>query len=238
MTSVGGDVVPVKPSGEKQGTGVVVSNPDAGTSVSATDEDGNTVPAVINPDTGVVEVTPGVGVDGPITVVVTDPDLPGGSVSVEVPVEGHDKGRDDNGNGQPTKPGTGGSSNGNSIWPWILGGAILGGLASGSSNGSSQPGGHAGGANHNGAQQSGTGNNTGSNQAAQNNSGQQSGTSAQQSAPGAQSGQAGTSGKSAQGANGALANTGVSGVMAALAAALIATAVGVLLLVTRRRQQD
>ncbi|MGX7107691.1 LPXTG cell wall anchor domain-containing protein, partial [Hutsoniella sourekii] len=42
-------------------------------------------------------VTPGTNVDGPITVIVEDPDLPGGKVEIEVPVNGHEKGRDDNG---------------------------------------------------------------------------------------------------------------------------------------------
>ena len=90
------DVKPVKPTDEKQDTGVKVTNPDDDTKVSATDEDGKTIPAEID-DNGNVVVTPGEDVDGPITVVVEDPDLPGGKTEIEVPVEGHEKGVDDNG---------------------------------------------------------------------------------------------------------------------------------------------
>ncbi|WP_198531032.1 hypothetical protein, partial [Corynebacterium sp. HMSC059E07] len=64
----------VKPSDEKQDTGVKVTNPGEDTKVSATDEDGNKVPAEID-ENGNVVVTPGKKVDGPITVVVEDPDL-------------------------------------------------------------------------------------------------------------------------------------------------------------------
>ena len=88
---------PVDPTDEKQGTGVIVNNPDDDTKVTATDEDGKDVPAVINPETGEIEVTPGEDVDGPINVVVEDPDLPGGKKEIEVEVEGHKKGHDDNG---------------------------------------------------------------------------------------------------------------------------------------------
>ena len=88
---------PVDPTDEKQGTGVIVNNPDEDTKVSAKDEDGKDVPAVINPETGEIEVTPGEDVDGPINVTVEDPDLDGGKQDVEVEVNGHEKGRDDNG---------------------------------------------------------------------------------------------------------------------------------------------
>ena len=44
-------------------------------------------------------MTPGKDVDGPITVTVTDPDLPGGKKDITVPVNGHEAGRDDNGSG-------------------------------------------------------------------------------------------------------------------------------------------
>ena len=90
------DVKPVKPTDEKQDTGVKVTNPDDDTKISATDEDGKTIPAEID-ENGNVVVTPGEDVDGPITVVVEDPDLPGGKTEIEVPVEGHEKGVDDNG---------------------------------------------------------------------------------------------------------------------------------------------
>ncbi len=89
------DVKPVKPTDKQQDTGVKVTNPDKDTKVSATDEDGTKIPAEIDKDGNVV-VTPGKDVDGPITVVVEDPDLDGGKVKVEVPVEGHEKGVDDN----------------------------------------------------------------------------------------------------------------------------------------------
>ncbi|WCZ39705.1 hypothetical protein [Corynebacterium jeddahense] len=47
-------------------------------------------------DQGKVRVIPGEDVDGPITVTITDPDVPNGKVEVEVPVNGHEKNRDDN----------------------------------------------------------------------------------------------------------------------------------------------
>ncbi|PAT14381.1 hypothetical protein CKJ84_08645 [Corynebacterium sp. NML 120412] len=89
-------VKPVEPTGDKQGTGVKVTNSGADTKVSAKDEDGNKVPAEIDGNGNVV-VTPGEGVDGPIEVTVEDPDLDGGKATVEVPVNGHEKDRDDNG---------------------------------------------------------------------------------------------------------------------------------------------
>ncbi|MDK8242006.1 YPDG domain-containing protein [Corynebacterium coyleae] len=88
---------PVDPTDEKQGSGVIVNNPDDDTKVTAKDEDGKDVPAVINPETGEIGLTPGKDVDGPITVTITDPDLDGGKVDIEVPVNGHKKGVDDNG---------------------------------------------------------------------------------------------------------------------------------------------
>ena len=101
-------VKPVEPTDEKQDTGIKVTNPGEDTTVSATDEDGNKVPAEIDKDGNVV-VTPGEDVDGPITVVVEDPDLDGGKAEIEVPVEGHEKGVDDN--KKPAKPGKDLSSN-------------------------------------------------------------------------------------------------------------------------------
>ncbi|WP_180950052.1 putative Ig domain-containing protein [Corynebacterium coyleae] len=105
-TTVDGTPKPVDPTDEKQGTGVKVSNPDKDTKVSAKDEDGKDVPAVINPETGEIEVTPGKDVDGPITVTVEDEDLPEGKTEVEVPVNGHEKDRDDNGSDKTTVDGT------------------------------------------------------------------------------------------------------------------------------------
>ncbi|MDK6814805.1 hypothetical protein QP363_12550, partial [Corynebacterium sp. UMB6689] len=95
-------VKPVDPTDEEQDTGIKVTNPDDDTKVSATDEDGKDIPVEID-ENGNVVVTPGTDVDGPINVVVEDPDLDGGKAEIEVPVEGHDKGRDDN--KKPAKPG-------------------------------------------------------------------------------------------------------------------------------------
>ncbi|WP_246823300.1 Rib/alpha-like domain-containing protein, partial [Facklamia sp. HMSC062C11] len=76
---------PVDPTDQKQGTGIVVTNPD-GTTVTAKDKNGNNVPAEINKVTGEIEVTPGTDATDPITVTVTDSDLDGGSKDIEVPV--------------------------------------------------------------------------------------------------------------------------------------------------------
>lgn len=103
-TEVGGAVKPVHPSDEKQGTGIVITNPDETTTVTATDEDGKQVPAEINPETGEIEVTPGTDVDGPIKVVIEDEDLPRGRATIPVQVVGHEEGRDDN--GSEDKPAT------------------------------------------------------------------------------------------------------------------------------------
>ncbi|SQI18977.1 putative Ig domain-containing protein [Corynebacterium jeikeium] len=102
-TKVEGDPKPVDPTDEKQDTGVDIVNKDDDTKVSATDEDGKKVPVEVDED-GNVHVTPGTDVDGPITVVVEDPDLPGGKVEVEVPVTDHEKDRDDNGSDTPPAP--------------------------------------------------------------------------------------------------------------------------------------
>ncbi|WP_416358584.1 hypothetical protein, partial [Corynebacterium sp. Marseille-P8863] len=87
---------PVQASDEKQSTGVTVKNPDEDTKPSATDKDGKNIPVEVDPETGDVVVTPGEDVDGPITVTIEDPDLDGGKTTVEVPVDGHTKGKDDN----------------------------------------------------------------------------------------------------------------------------------------------
>ncbi|WP_168156403.1 hypothetical protein, partial [Corynebacterium sp. HMSC11D10] len=95
-----------EPTDEKQGTGVVVENEDDETKVTAKDEDGKDVPAVINPETGEIEVTPGEDVDGPINVTIEDPDLPNSKVEVEIDVNGHEKNRDDNGSDPANEDGT------------------------------------------------------------------------------------------------------------------------------------
>ena len=93
----------VDPTNDEQDTGIIVTNPDDDTKVSAKDEDGKDVPVKIDED-GKIVVTPGEDVDGPITVVVEDPDLPEGKVEIEVPVNGHEKDRDDNGSETPETP--------------------------------------------------------------------------------------------------------------------------------------
>ena len=98
-------VKPVEPTADEQDSGIKVSNPDDDTKVSAKDEDGKDVPAKID-DNGNVVVTPGEDVDGPITVTVEDPDLDGGKAVVEVPVNGHKKGQDDNNSDKTEEPGT------------------------------------------------------------------------------------------------------------------------------------
>ena len=105
-TSVDGSgVKTVEPTADEQDSGIKVSNPDDDTKVSAKDEDGKDVPAKID-DNGNVVVTPGEDVDGPITVTVEDPDLDGGKAVVEVPVNGHKKGQDDNNSDKTEEPGT------------------------------------------------------------------------------------------------------------------------------------
>lgn len=49
-------------------------------------------------------MTPGTDVDGPITVTISDPELPGGKKVVVVPVKGHAAGRDDNGSDATPEP--------------------------------------------------------------------------------------------------------------------------------------
>lgn len=93
------NVKPVDPTNDPQDTGINVENPDGDTKVTAKDEDGKYIPAVIDPKTGEIIVTPGTDVDGPIVVTIEDPDLPGGKTRVIVDVNGHVWGRDDNGNG-------------------------------------------------------------------------------------------------------------------------------------------
>ena len=90
------EVTPVDPTDDEQLTGIVVKNPSEDTTVTAVDEDGKEIPVRID-NNGNVRVTPGEDVDGPITVTITDDNLPNGSVDVEVPVNGHEKGVDDNG---------------------------------------------------------------------------------------------------------------------------------------------
>lgn len=80
------NIKPVDSTDEKQGTGIIVTNPDEKTTVSAKDANGKDVTPVINKVTGEIEVTPGTDATGPITVTVTDSDLPEGKKDIEVPV--------------------------------------------------------------------------------------------------------------------------------------------------------
>ena len=102
-TKVTGNVKPVDPTDEKQDAGIKVENKDKDTKISAKDEDGKDIPVEID-DNGKVIVTPGTNVDGPITVTIKDPDLPGGKKVITVPVNGHEAGRDDNHSGYPYRP--------------------------------------------------------------------------------------------------------------------------------------
>ncbi|WP_370511811.1 hypothetical protein, partial [Corynebacterium sp. NML180780] len=95
----------VEPTDDGQSTGVKVENPTGKTTVTAKDEDGKGVPAKIDPATGEILVTPGEGIDGPITVTVEDPSLDE-PATVEVPVLGHAAGIDDNESEDPTDPTT------------------------------------------------------------------------------------------------------------------------------------
>ncbi|EGS31636.1 hypothetical protein HMPREF9130_1187 [Peptoniphilus sp. oral taxon 375 str. F0436] len=80
------NIKPVDPTDQKQGTGIIVTNPDKTTTVSAKDANDKVVTPVINKETGEIEVTPGKDAKGPITVTVTDSDLPEGKKEIEVPV--------------------------------------------------------------------------------------------------------------------------------------------------------
>ncbi|MFX1802056.1 hypothetical protein, partial [Campylobacter jejuni] len=76
------EVSPVDPTDDEQLTGIVVKNPSEDTKVTAVDEDGKEIPVRID-NNGNVRVTPGEDVDGPITVTITDDNLPNGAVDVE-----------------------------------------------------------------------------------------------------------------------------------------------------------
>ncbi|KRM17313.1 hypothetical protein FC40_GL001210 [Ligilactobacillus hayakitensis DSM 18933 = JCM 14209] len=94
---------PVDPTDEAQDTGVIVKYPTKDTTVTATDEDGKDIPVEID-DKGHIIVTPGKDVDGPITVTVDDPSMDAPQ-TVEVEVNGHTKGNDDNGSDKPANNG-------------------------------------------------------------------------------------------------------------------------------------
>ena len=108
-TSVESAPKTVNPTDESQDSGITVKNKDDDTKVTAKDEDGKDVPVTVGDD-GKISLTPGKDVDGPITVTIEDKDLPTGKAEVEVPVKGHQKGRDDSKpafkDGTTVKPGT------------------------------------------------------------------------------------------------------------------------------------
>ncbi|MCZ0726061.1 putative Ig domain-containing protein [Aerococcus kribbianus] len=91
---VSGDVNEVQPDENPQDTGINVDYADEDTTISAKDEDGKFVPVTIDEEGNVI-ITPGVDVDGPITVIVDDPELDQ-AITVIVPVEGHKPDHDDN----------------------------------------------------------------------------------------------------------------------------------------------
>ena len=108
-TSVESAPKTVNPTDESQDSGITVKNKDDDTKVTAKDEDGKDVPVTVGDD-GKISLKPGTDVDGPITVTIEDKDLPTGKAEVEVPVKGHQKGRDDSKpafkDGTTVKPGT------------------------------------------------------------------------------------------------------------------------------------
>lgn len=95
-TKVVGSPSEVLPTDEPQDSGLRVENKTLDTRVRAIDEDGNDIPVVTIDSDGRVSVTPGIRVDGPITLTIDDPDLRDGKVVYEIPVRGHAKGKDDN----------------------------------------------------------------------------------------------------------------------------------------------
>ncbi len=101
----------LNPTEESQETGLKVVNKTENTTVTAEDEDGTELEVTVGED-GKVSVKPGTNVDGPITVTVQDDSLmsdenPEGTLTKEVPVKDHEKGKDDNNSDTPdtTAPG-------------------------------------------------------------------------------------------------------------------------------------
>ncbi|KAB3519148.1 hypothetical protein GC425_09035 [Corynebacterium sp. zg254] len=109
-----GNVKPVDPSGQEQDTGIVVMNNDDKTTATAKDKNGKDVPAKIGED-GKVTVTPGADVEGPITVTITDKDLPEGKVEVKVPVRTDADKNDPKGQDQTVKVGENPDPKGNIV---------------------------------------------------------------------------------------------------------------------------
>lgn len=86
----------IDPKQEKQGTGIILKNTYRKYSIEAKDEDGINVGYEVNAQTGEIELTPPANVDGPISLTVTSPDLPGSSWKTSVGVNGHRPDTDDN----------------------------------------------------------------------------------------------------------------------------------------------
>ncbi|MBS4457031.1 YPDG domain-containing protein, partial [Aerococcaceae bacterium zg-A91] len=93
-TTVEGTPKTVKPTNEPQDTGLKIKNPSDETNVTAKDKDGNPVEVGSGKD-GEILVKPKEKVNGPITVTVTDPDLPGGQKEFTVPVSEPEKSESD-----------------------------------------------------------------------------------------------------------------------------------------------
>ncbi|WP_426823501.1 choice-of-anchor G family protein [Corynebacterium halotolerans] len=117
--SIGGIPTPVFPEDREQDTGLDLENQGPETDVEARDEDNEDIPVDIDED-GNISVTPGEDVDGPITIIVTDPELDT-PITEEVPVVGHTPGIDDNNSGDVSTGVAVGSSD-----SWITN--IFGGL--------------------------------------------------------------------------------------------------------------
>ena len=85
----------VLPINEKQGTGVIVTDP-TNTIIEVRDEDGKKIPYEIEPRKHEIMVNPGRNVDGPITITVTDKKDPNRKEKIIIGIVGHTIGRDDN----------------------------------------------------------------------------------------------------------------------------------------------
>lgn len=86
----------IDPDQRKQGTGIILKNTYRTYNIEAKDEDGTKVPYSVNAQTGEIELTPPANVDGPISLTVSSPDLPGNSWTTSVGVNGHSLDADDN----------------------------------------------------------------------------------------------------------------------------------------------
>ena len=227
-------VKPVAPTGKEQNTGIKVTHQDSDTKVTAKDKDGKDVPAKID-DNGNVVVTPGKDVKGPITVTIDDPELPGGKVKVQVPVENGANGGPSDSLKDPNKIGA-------IIGGTIVGSGLIGALLGnhGDGAGSSTPG-KPGEAKPGkpGAEKPGKGEAKPGEKPGKGNAGNQGG--ADNGAAGNQGAGKGSTGATSQSTEagsrgGSLAVTGVSGLAITLGASVIALALGGALMALRRRQ--